>query len=377
MKQFTNQNNPMLKKRILITEDEVETRQSLALALEWNGYEPCTVENGSVALQTIIQQQSIHPFDLLICDMQMPIMSGEELIEKLREMKIRIPILAITGYGAKDMVVRLMRIGCRDFIDKPFNPNDMIARVNQILEIDNDLNNKIIALEKKGKCVRQVVHDVNNCLSGIMGYADLADVYINNDFRSKQYISKVIKATTRAADICGNILKNDYCSKLNEVVLSDLNQLMIQVKMILNDIVPDSIVIETKTHPTPLFGYINTSRLTQALLNLGFNAAQAMPQGGVLVYTCEIIKHNDQTSFRFSVSDTGMGVSKEVAKNLFNNGVSTKTTGHGMGLKTVKEVVDEHSGTVCFDSVLGIGSTVTMIIPMIEPSSSITNEIVQ
>jgi two-component system response regulator FixJ len=63
----------------------------------------------------------------------MPLMNGEDLVASLRMQHVQIPVLVITGYGEMDLVVRLMRLGCKDFLEKPFEPSVLRDSVKKIL----------------------------------------------------------------------------------------------------------------------------------------------------------------------------------------------------------------------------------------------------
>ena len=93
------------------------------------------------------------------------------------------------------------------------------------------------------------------------------------------------------------------------------------------------------------------------------NAAQAMQGGGRLTIECSGVKEHDKHTIRLSVSDTGTGVSKKIRHRIFEPGFSTKKDGNGIGLSTVKEIVEEHRGTIKVDSTAGKGTTFSIDIP--------------
>ena len=124
-----------MKKRILIADDEAALLKTMAFTLKRKGYETVTFENGRNAYNAIIETfKRGELFDLIITDIQMPGLSGLELIKKTREEGINTPILGITGFGNKQMVIDLMQAGCSDYLDKPFSMNEYIDRISAILE---------------------------------------------------------------------------------------------------------------------------------------------------------------------------------------------------------------------------------------------------
>lgn len=125
----------MTGKHILVAEDEEYVLLSLALILRKAGYKVTTAMNGQEALEKILMlKDSDEPADLLLTDIRMPDVSGMELIDELENQGIHLPIFVITGYGDKNMVVELMRRGCADYIEKPFEAQDLLARFPPVFE---------------------------------------------------------------------------------------------------------------------------------------------------------------------------------------------------------------------------------------------------
>ncbi len=123
-----------LKKHILVVDNEIHLRSSIKLLLRSRGYEVSDAENGKVALEKILVATMCNTaFDLLILDIQMPKMNGLELIDELRNRHIEIPVLIITGYGDRGLLMELMRRGCNQYLDKPFNEKVMLLKVTMIL----------------------------------------------------------------------------------------------------------------------------------------------------------------------------------------------------------------------------------------------------
>lgn len=80
-----------------------------------------------------------HHFDLLITDIQMPGMTGLELINEVNLMGINLPILVITNYGTRKLIIELMREGCMDYLDKPFTTKEFTNRVARVLKKNNGI----------------------------------------------------------------------------------------------------------------------------------------------------------------------------------------------------------------------------------------------
>ncbi len=119
---------------ILIAENEGCLLSSLQFLFHRKGYQVTKAKTGTLALHAACKSyREGAPIDLLITDIQMPGMDGEKLIRAIRKFNTRMPILVMTGFGYKELVVRLMRLGCSDYIDKPFTLNQIEDRVELLL----------------------------------------------------------------------------------------------------------------------------------------------------------------------------------------------------------------------------------------------------
>ncbi|KPA17955.1 histidine kinase [Candidatus Magnetomorum sp. HK-1] len=124
----------MQNEHILVAEDDLGLQTSLSFILEDEGFALTLVPNGKVAFEKIQDAyQKGHMFDLLITDIQMPELNGLQLIKSISQAGIDLPIIVTTGYGDKQTLIELIRLGCDDFLSKPFEPDDVCQKVHEIL----------------------------------------------------------------------------------------------------------------------------------------------------------------------------------------------------------------------------------------------------
>lgn len=122
-----------MQKHILIAEDEANTRVSLNILLKRAGYKVTSTSDGISALDILTNPDNPDAYDLLLTDMQMPEMTGLELIRKIKERQLFLPVIVFTGFGDKDTVVELLREGCEDYLDKPFSEDDLLKKVKKVI----------------------------------------------------------------------------------------------------------------------------------------------------------------------------------------------------------------------------------------------------
>ncbi|MEN8188678.1 MAG: response regulator [Thermodesulfobacteriota bacterium] len=132
-----------MQKKILIVDDEILILKSLQADLKQAGYETAVAGGGEEALGILAEQ----PCKLIITDLMMEGLTGIELIEKIRDLKLDIPVIIITAYGELNTAIAAMRLGAADYLLKPFNSEELILRIKNCLE-KQELLQKVDLYEK-------------------------------------------------------------------------------------------------------------------------------------------------------------------------------------------------------------------------------------
>ena len=175
----------MKQKHIFLVEDEMYLRESLKLILRNAGYRVTTAKDGSDAqCQLSSLAKKTEDIDLLVTDIQMPGLSGIELMEELEKSNIRLPSLVITGYGDKNTVIELMRKGCSEYLDKPFEPPEFLKRVKLVLEKEElqkaEREKQVSLMEKEKNRISRKVETYKKDFERLREQVDLAvDAYQN------------------------------------------------------------------------------------------------------------------------------------------------------------------------------------------------------
>ena len=126
-----------MKLTILVADDEKNIREGLARALELDGYDVLTAEDGKQAMDFLQKK----PVDLVLTDLRMPKVSGEELLKHIAGTLPNLPVIVLTGHGTVENAVGAMRHGAYDFLTKPVNLDRLSLLVKRALE------NRVLALE--------------------------------------------------------------------------------------------------------------------------------------------------------------------------------------------------------------------------------------
>jgi len=111
--------------KILIVDDERSIRRALREILEFEEFEIDEAENGKEA----IEKASSESYDIIFCDIKMPMMDGMEVLDALQEKKIDVPVIMISGHGNIETAVQALKKGAFDFIEKPLDLNRILVTV--------------------------------------------------------------------------------------------------------------------------------------------------------------------------------------------------------------------------------------------------------
>lgn len=130
--------------KILVVDDEEIIRDSISYVLEKEGYEVDKAENGQVAYDKVKEKH----FDLVITDIEMPVMKGTELLEKIRLVDVQTAVIIITAFGSLETAISAMRNGASDYILKPVEFDELLIKAKRLFEVtDMLIENKVLREE--------------------------------------------------------------------------------------------------------------------------------------------------------------------------------------------------------------------------------------
>lgn len=231
-------------------------------------------------------------------------------------------------------------------------------------------------MEIIGTLAAGVAHDFNNLLQAIRGNCGLLLRETGTDSRLRREIEQIDLAAARAADITQQLLSFSRETPDNCAVL-DLNQLVQEALVLTRRTLRGNVTLETRTAPEPLPVRIDSTRASQAILNLCVNAQDAMPNGGsITVETAAVQLSPDQARrhnlaphspfARCTVRDTGTGIPPDLLPRIFEPFFTTKARGKGtgLGLPIVQRITEEAGGFIEVESTLGQGSAFHLYLPL-------------
>ncbi len=237
-------------------------------------------------------------------------------------------------------------------------------------------------MEAIGILAGGVAHDFNNILQVINGYTQLLMIEKGEADPDHAKLGEIEKAVGHAAQLVRQLLTFSRKAESRAVAL-DLNREIISVRKILERTLPKMVDINLHLGRALAPVTADPIQIEQVLLNLGTNAADAMPDGGTLMIETENVTLNDDylnthagartgEYVLLSVSDTGQGMAKDVVEHIFEPFFTTKEFGKGtgLGLASVYGVVKSSGGYITCYSEAGQGTTFKIYLPAAEPRTA-------
>ena len=212
-----------------------------------------------------------------------------------------------------------------------------------------------------------VAHDFNNLLSVINGYCEILSGKIAGTPEAQKDLNEIHRAGLKASAIARQILEFSRRQEA-EVRVVNYNTLIREIAEIIRRVAGDDIVLELRLSSNLGNARIDPTQFQQVLLNLCFNAREAMPRGGKLTirtYNHEVAGPADRSAAEMKegryavmrVTDTGSGMATGTIGNIFEPFFTTKPEGTGLGLATVRSIIRQHDGHIAVQSAPGQGTS--------------------
>ena len=363
------------KPKILCVDDEKKNLKLLNALLVPQGYEVISAENGEVALECL---SSSLP-DLVLLDVMMPKLDGYEVCKKIKSAKETqfLPVVMITALKEEEERIKGIEAGCDDFISKPFDKHELLARVKSLLRIKlmhDELKNSYAKLNDlqmlKDNLVGLIVHDINNLLM-------ITSINFHRAFTKKGDFPEDIKKSLTIAGMHLDelaALVSDFVDigRIEEGKISlsmedtDINILILNTLEKMSPVTQYSGIDLKKIGPDQQLHFtLDRGLILRIMNNLILNAVKFTPKGGTIEVSADIFENG----LRLSVKDTGVGILPEYKKKIFEKFSQAEgeqvnfKKGKGLGLTFCKLVVEAHGGRIWVESELGKGSTFYVALP--------------
>ncbi len=405
------------KATILVVDDIPNNLEVVRDTLTFQGYTATTAISGERALKRLQK----HVPDLILLDVQMPGIDGFETCRQIKKNPdwTHIPIIFLTALTDTDSIVKGFSLGAVDYISKPFQEAELLARVRTHLQLHSLNKNlertlselkrtqaQLIQSEKMsslGQIVAGVAHEINNPISFIIGNLEPLGVYFedlknllqlyqkeyphpNPSIQSKQEeidldflvqdVTKILRSMGVGSDRIQQIVLNlqtfsrldeSSCKTVDIHIGLDSTLSIVKPRLSATGKFPQISIIRNYGNLPAIMCY--PSQLNQVFLNVINNAIDAIRDCEDCCKMPEIRIHTeviDDKQVRISIANTGKTIPEEEQKRIFEPFFTTKPVGNGVGLGLFVSysIIQKHGGTIQVSSQPGNETTFDISLPV-------------
>jgi signal transduction histidine kinase len=372
--------------QVLVIDDEMGPRESLRMLLKPD-YKVHTADCVEAGIKLLKEKQP----DTIVMDIRMPGESGIEGLRKIREIDPHLSVIMLTGFGALETAQAALRLGANDYINKPFDANEMRKVIGRNVERTRvqrasehaageikELNARLLKelaqkeqLASLGQASAEFVHDLGNPLTIVWGYVQLLAKKIerseNGGTEQNSASLKELGIIEQNVRLCRELLtmwqsygtvgasprKPTSVSTVLREVIKGVGAMAVQNGVELKANISDEACV--------VLG--DALQIKRAIQNVIVNAVQACAEkNGLVSIDCR------QKDFYVDIhiEDNGHGIPPARMSKIFDPYFTTKQgkSGTGLGLYITKKVVEDHNGSLKVDSTPGVGTTFSIRLPL-------------
>jgi signal transduction histidine kinase len=389
--------------KILIVDDSPANIEVLDSLLTMEGYS--NIEKTTDPRDVMELYLKFEP-DLILLDLNMPYMSGFEVMEQLMRWvnkQIYLPILVLTADASDATKMKALSAGASDFLSKPFDLVEVSLRIKNLLYtnylysqvrdqnviLEEKVKERTVELESKNELLKEALekaeaanrlklaflhnisHEIRTPLNGILGFSNLLTDNSIGIEEKTEYLEIMQESSNRLINAITGFLDMSLLNSGNmELILSNINPeklLLDGYSKFRNDCIKKNIELEINTENLPESWVVisDETKLRKVFYNLVENAIKFTENGRI-----EIGSEISNNEIIFFVKDTGIGIPPEFKDRIFQNfnqadeGDSRKFEGLGLGLSISKGLIDLIGGKIWYNSIQNKGTEFYFSIPV-------------
>jgi CheY-like chemotaxis protein len=373
--------------KILVVDDQPINVQLVKRKLEREGMHVDTAYSGQEALDLVKKGKP----ELILLDVMMPDIDGIEVCQRLQadEATRSIPIIFVTARSSKEGKLEGLGVGAVDYLTKPIDLDEMLARVQTQLRFAA-INREVIDLQRRliearraatiGAVTQGIAHNLNNLLGVVIGYLDLIKAYHDKPELVKKNVQSVEEAVQRIVAIIRQLSSLVVKTRLPVTKVSLQHILECGVQRYASEYK----ITQPVTIKNPLGDLIMETHVEvfeEVLAKVLINAWEAYSDGTapakrpITLVTELVDKGNDGEFVQIRVEDHGRGIDPELRDHMFEPFISAKhTVGVGMGLTVARHSLRNIGGDVTMEDRKGGGTVAVLTHPLARRQRKLANE---
>jgi signal transduction histidine kinase len=356
-------------RRILVVDDNSDFIDFIRRFLESKGFQVSIALTGKTAIEKTLSDIP----ELVLLDLKLPDMPGEEVLKSIKGIDKDIAIVVITGFGGEQVAVDMMRKGATDFLSKPIDHQVLLSSMKNALEIrdaqiEDGRFDRYPSLEKffpfLAHEIRNPLHAISGALAIIQRRSDLKDELLS---QSIKIISEEVKHLNEFVQECLNFVRPPNMVRIAEVEINEVISVVMNIISHMFESESRKIRIMMDINPNLPKISVNYEEIKQAFLNIVKNAFEAMPEGAQFTIRTRD-KSDSAKCVEVTFIDNGIGIKKENLSKLSNPFFTTKLRGTGLGLAICHRIISErHGGKIYVESEENKGTTIKVELPIGRP----------
>jgi two-component system, sensor histidine kinase and response regulator len=377
---------------ILIVDDLPENIRLLSDILNEQGYQVRGVVKGSIVLNVAKSGWA----ELILLDINMPEMDGYQVCQHLQAdpQTASIPVIFLSASNDLLDKVKAFRVGGVDYIIKPFQVEEVLARVTthlKLCKLQNTLEQEVeartlqltLALQEadsanlaKSNFMANMSHELLTPLNAVIGYSEILKEEATEIGQEALFLPDLEKIHSAAHNLLGIIHNVLNLSKIDTDKI-ELNLETVTIFSIIEEVFATSKPLIYKSANTLVVNlpesdfdvYVDVFKVRSGLLNL-LNNANKFTKKGIIILTVSSCRDGDRDFVSFRVTDTGIGIAPEHIKQLFkpfsqvDDSSTRKYGGVGLGLVLTEKFCRTMGGKIEVESEVGMGSHFTIKLPI-------------
>lgn len=389
--------------RILIVDDEPDIALTLKLHLEEAGYLTSWAADGEAGLNLLHSND----YSLVLLDVRMPLISGVDVLHRLRADKFDTAVIMMTAHGNENLVAECLKAGAADYVSKPFDIDDLLQRVERAIDSRRTLKEKKRLEQEKEDFVFMLSHDMKNPIAAVIGSIDIMREGRLGPINPEQadYLQSAIESCEEVVGMIDNLLDMQRFNTgrmQSRISPADPNKILAAaVRHFSPAAERERITLTLEAQAGMPEIVVDPSIMGRVIANLLGNALKFTPDNGLITLSCHCIENSERHRIRIPVyaaippelsklrcfvricvSDNGSGIPPDELTRIFEryvqagNAAMRNRGGAGLGLAFCKKAVESFNGCIWAESEEGEGSNFIILLPC-HPSNFTCNKFIQ